>query len=287
MLNVHQIDFSPGSLARKYIQNEFLSDKWNQFKIWFFDTYSADDLNNISQEFYETCALNNQIMYFVPCFITTYLPLFINLLERSYKDESGITFTAFQKFVEEDVAAVNINEINNLISQNNYLGLYIKVLGEHITSTSKKDSEVSTHVQRPPEIWYFKFKSIYDLEELLDKKFSDFSTKPIDLSDNFMDEMEKTFDFKNHVSLEFNKLHGYPKKNSNAKFTHKPSMQTYYYYSRPTHQDVLIEERDWNQTNTFYSGSKIYEWNLDGLTDRQLTILVHRMLMYATICKNV
>ncbi|KAG5577378.1 hypothetical protein H5410_057512 [Solanum commersonii] len=56
---------------------------------------------------------------------------------------------------------------------------------------------------------------------------------------------------------------------------------------RSTPQDVLIEERDWNQTNTSYSGSEIYEWNLDGLTDRQLTILVHRMLMYATICKSV
>ncbi|XP_049360383.1 uncharacterized protein LOC125825086 [Solanum verrucosum] len=63
-------------------------------------------------------------------------------------------------------------------------------------------------------------------------------------------------------------------------------MQTYY-YPLPTPQDVLIEERDWNQTNTSYSGSEIYEWNLDGLTDRQLTILVHRMLMYATICKSV
>ncbi|KAG5594894.1 hypothetical protein H5410_036126 [Solanum commersonii] len=63
-------------------------------------------------------------------------------------------------------------------------------------------------------------------------------------------------------------------------------MQTYYYL-RPTPQDVLIEERDWNQTNTFYDGSEIYEWNLDGLTDRQLMIMVHRMLMYATICKSV
>ncbi|XP_049360664.1 uncharacterized protein LOC125825366 [Solanum verrucosum] len=92
----------------------------------------------------------------------------------------------------------------------------------------------------------------------------------MDLSENFADEMEQAFDFKEHVALEFNKLRGYPKKNNGN--------------TQPTPQDVLIEERDWNQTNTSYSGSEIYEWNLDGLTDRQLTILVHRMLMYATIC---
>ncbi|XP_049364036.1 uncharacterized protein LOC125828746 [Solanum verrucosum] len=50
---------------------------------------------------------------------------------------------------------------------------------------------------------------------------------------------------------------------------------------------MLIEEHDWNQTNTSYSGTGTYEWNLVGLTDRQLTILVHRMLMYATIYKSV
>jgi len=74
MMDVHQIDFSPGSLARKYIQNEFASDKWSQFKTWFFDTYSTEDLHNISQEFYETCALHNHIMFFLPWLITTYLP---------------------------------------------------------------------------------------------------------------------------------------------------------------------------------------------------------------------
>ncbi|KAG5599208.1 hypothetical protein H5410_030578 [Solanum commersonii] len=56
---------------------------------------------------------------------------------------------------------------------------------------------------------------------------------------------------------------GNPRKNSG--YATKPSMNTYY-YPRPTPQDVLINERDWNQTNTSNSGFKIYEWNLDGFT---------------------
>jgi len=56
-------------------------------KLGFLTLNSGEDLNNISQEFYETCALHNHIMFFVSWFITTYLPLFINVLERSYKDE--------------------------------------------------------------------------------------------------------------------------------------------------------------------------------------------------------
>ncbi|KAG5588629.1 hypothetical protein H5410_049063 [Solanum commersonii] len=105
--------------------------------------------------------------------------------------------------------------------------------------------------------------------------------------ETFANESEHAFDYKEHVALEVNKLRGYPKKNSgNPQFAHKPNMHTYY-YSRPTPQDVLIEEHDWNQANTSYSESEIYEWNLDGLTDRKLTIPVHRMLMYATICKSV
>ncbi|KAG5576936.1 hypothetical protein H5410_057070 [Solanum commersonii] len=47
-----------------------------------------------------------------------------------------------------------------------------------------------------------------------------------------------------------------------------------YYYPRPTPQDVLIKERDWNQINTSYSAFEI----LNGIL---------MMLMYATICKSV
>ncbi|KAG5617239.1 hypothetical protein H5410_017063 [Solanum commersonii] len=189
-------------------------------------------------------------MFFVLWFITTYLPLFINVLERSYKDESGniiqsiyppqspfilpnntgITFTVFHKFIDNEVTAVSINEINRLISQNNYLGLYVKVIGEHICSLDKKldsltnlivqidnklkyvkqvskqafsSKQPDVHIQRPPEIQDFILRPLHDLENLLDKKF-------LNLVQNF-----------------------------------------------------------------------------DGLIDRQLMIMVHRMLMYATICKSV
>ena len=81
----HQIDFTPGSLAIRHTQNEFQNKKWNKFSTWFFETYSQDDLNNISQDFYETCALHNKIIYFVPLFITTYLPLYIKVIERTFK----------------------------------------------------------------------------------------------------------------------------------------------------------------------------------------------------------
>ena len=76
-------------------------------------------------------------------FITTYLPLYIKVIEITFKESdgtitkaiyppqfpfilpnnTGLTFSAFQKFIQTDVAQITIHEINNLISQNNYLSL--------------------------------------------------------------------------------------------------------------------------------------------------------------------
>ncbi|KAG5584390.1 hypothetical protein H5410_044824 [Solanum commersonii] len=57
-----------------------------------------------------------------------------------------------------------------------------------------------------------------------------------------------------------------------------------YYYPRPTPQDILLEEQEYYVSNSF-SGIEIYEWNIDGFTDRQIYTLAHRIFMYSMICK--
>ncbi|XP_070045993.1 uncharacterized protein, partial [Nicotiana tomentosiformis] len=100
------------------------------------------------------------------------------------------------------------------------------------------------------------------------------------LSNDFADKLDSTFDYKKDVLSEFNKLRSYPKKNSkfaDSRYADKPRMQTYY-YNRPTPQDVLIEERDWNQTNTSYSG---FTGQLRGWWDNYLFVDERAMVINA------
>ena len=58
------------------------------------------------------------------------------------------------------------------------------------------------------------------------------------------------------------------------------------FYKRPTPGDVLYEEDFFTKKQqTSFSATYIYEWNIDGMTDYQIMEQLHRMLMYASICK--
>ena len=132
-------------------------------------------------------------MYFVPWFITTYLLLYVKVLERSYQENSGnivrtvyppqapfilpnntgITFSVFQKFSNNEVAKVTVAKINNLISQNNYLSLYVKVLGEHISSLDKKLDIITTLIKNLSDS-----QKSYDIASTSESKSKDLTAKP-------------------------------------------------------------------------------------------------------------
>ncbi|XP_060190666.1 uncharacterized protein LOC132619936 [Lycium barbarum] len=101
---------------------------------------------------------------------------------------------------------------------------------------------------------------------MLDEKFKDFHNNPSIAEDD---------DYKAKIAADINKIDEY--------YAVKP-YQRMIYYPRPTPQDVLIKEEQ-QVNNTSYSGKEIYEWNIDGYSERQIYCTVHRMLMYSTINK--
>ncbi|KAG5571045.1 hypothetical protein H5410_060811 [Solanum commersonii] len=162
----------------------------------------------------------------------------------------------------------------------------MRILGEQITSihdnvdkllsrinsnTKGKEKVANTSIQPPPEIENFKLKDFSDLESLLERKFKGCSLKPLGVDDFSGGESN----YKKEFSDEINKI--------SEKHARKP-VQRMYNYPRPTPQDVLLEEHEHIITNN-YNEKKIYEWNIDGYTDRQIYTTVHRMFMYNTICK--
>ncbi|XP_047266245.1 uncharacterized protein LOC107865634 [Capsicum annuum] len=145
--------------------------------------------------------------------------------------------------------------------------LSTKINSSDIPSTSKQPVDEGfilskPCIQRPIEIDGFTQNSPIDqLEKLLDKKFSHLHIQPLNISNDFVHNLESNFannldssdDPSKVLSTELYKLKGIFKRQLGKKYADIPRMSTAY-YPRPTPQDVLIEERDWNQTNTSYSG---------------------------------
>ena len=58
------------------------------------------------------------------------------------------------------------------------------------------------------------------------------------------------------------------------------------YYKRHTPMDILIEDEGFNPDQARYSSHTIYEWNIDGRSDYQTLMVLHRMMMYTNVLKS-
>ena len=65
-------DYSPGSLARAIISQEFNQPKWEPFRKWYFEKFNSDELIYFKDEFYKDIDIYKNPMIFVPWFISKY-----------------------------------------------------------------------------------------------------------------------------------------------------------------------------------------------------------------------
>ncbi|MCE0480490.1 hypothetical protein HAX54_037381, partial [Datura stramonium] len=122
----------------------------------------------------------------------------------------------------------------------------------------KSDSAISSNamrlppsIQRPVVVDGFRFRAQKELGKMIDEKLAELDLKPLNLASEFSDDIQDSSkDHKEVISSELNKLKKIGSRYG-GKYADKPHMNTHY-YPRPTPQDVLVEERDWNQTNTSY-----------------------------------
>ncbi|KAG5609743.1 hypothetical protein H5410_021024 [Solanum commersonii] len=192
------------------------------------------------------------------------------------KNDKIVNFNVFSKLFENDTALVTTSHVNAIIKQNNYANIYTSILGEHIVSfhdkVKGKEKVVHSSLQPPPEIDNFRIKDFLDLENFLEKKCKGGAVQLVNTENFLQGDSSNNIEFPDEV----NKI--------SERYVRK-AVQRMYYYPRPTLQGVLLEEHKHIITNS-YNGNEIYEWNIDGYTDRQIYTTVHRILMYSTIYKT-
>jgi hypothetical protein len=196
---------------------------------------------------------------------------------------------------------ITLQEFNSVIRSQNYTNSFLNCLGNQLTSIEqelinlknlfekqiRKDYEVKIEsiddtpiIQPPIHIEGFKIQKDSDeFANILDEKLKQLRLSVInDMED--LSEYDKTEIDQLATMFASQDINDKPSINP----IYAPRALDKHYYKRPSPHDLLFEETENFQTS--YSGKSIYEWNIDGLNDKQIIDMIHRMIMYSTVCKQ-
>jgi hypothetical protein len=345
------MDLTPNSIWRKFINDEFMMEKYSDFRNWFFKKFPTWEREKIKEDYYDYLNESQNFVRIVKWFITYFLNKTENevltLKSRPWnvvghdepiqnpfppeqgiilgKDIEAIAYTHTIMGQRVGNTQINLQELNSIIKAQNFSNAYLTRIGDQLISLDKDLSFLKCLVEKQ----YYYQKSIiekFDKKESQPPKgfYEKISETPIiqpptkiegfkidDNSNEFLNTLQEKL-----KKLNLNVLSKDGDSDCDSKESHdnhdevddidqlttmfadyslndKADINTVYtkraidkiYYDRPSPQDLLFEENEDIVQNS-YSGRSIYEWNIDGLNDRQIVTVTQKMLMYATICKQ-
>ncbi|PIA28366.1 hypothetical protein AQUCO_07100032v1 [Aquilegia coerulea] len=302
---------------RVAINNEWKSPKYDAFRKWYWDHYNKGQHVFLKEKYYNYLDETKSIIpfaHYVLRWDRTLESCVIKDFYKSWTTTDGRNIRAIHpptqplKLVSDSTILETVayiqpsneeSELNKVFKQSNYTNLCLQTIGKQLIRIESAVSELEPNKEvfpvniKPPPNEKFnlgnnKLSQDDFIEELTKKlkgiKLTNNHIAVLSQNDNFINKNlsdENIEEFQNilhNMEQEVNELEF--SKSNKAKI---PPTRTY--YPRPTPTDILNEE-DYIAVQTSYSAKTIYEWNIDSLSEYMIYVTLHRMLMFATVCKN-
>ena len=313
------MDFSPGSELRQMINKEFMSPEHKCFRDMYFQTFTPSEKALIKILYYQDLSKQNKVIWFCKWF-KEWFPTqdYIQVLEDHTKIWTSVDGKQFkthhpptetlhiirkassddQQDIKFEASALmqplssNIDNSKSIIAQNNWTNMALFMIGKQMdrmecsSSSSKEAKDIpSSSVVYPVDIHPPLSVPDFKLTDKQDDDFIDLLVAKLQKTSlSVLQEDGEASDDDVPTDSAESLQHIQQMEASLQKLEYEPSgLKTY--YKRPTPQDLLFEE-DFFQNQVSYNGRSIYEWNMDGLSEYQIHEVLHKMLMYASVCKT-
>ncbi|PIA24762.1 hypothetical protein AQUCO_35200002v1 [Aquilegia coerulea] len=300
-------------IDRVAINNEWTGPKYNTFRKWYKDQYDDEQHEFLKENYYRYLNDTKSIIPFAHYVLRWDRTLEIGVIQEFFNNwtttEGKNIKTIYPptqplKLINESstletVAYIqpsdNKTELDKVFKQSNYTNLCLQTIGKQLiriedaVHKSEPNKEICPVNIKPPHDMKLNLGnnnklSQDDFMEELTRKL-----KNIKLTNNQIAVLSQNGDISNESIEEFQKiLQNMEHEVNELEFSKSNKAKippTRTYYPRPTPVDVLNEE-DYISIQTSYSAKTIYEWNIDNLSEYMIYVTLHRILMFATVCKN-